>query len=187
MDAACEDCHLDVFATTTEPDHEAEGYATACADCHSSKAWRPATIDHAAFGFPLEGAHVRIRCSACHGEGAYDSLEPQCWSCHEEDYGAAVEPDHSALEFPTECQECHTAEAWAPGDVAMVYRDRVLDASSVFKDVFEEPPLLGRGVIVRADINSAIIQLTDTTLEVQVGDRVRKIGTIWDMAGESRR
>lgn len=111
---ACEGCHLDLFAATTDPDHQAAGYATACAECHTSRAWQPASIDHAAFGFPLEGAHARIRCSLCHQGGASGPLATDCWSCHEEDYRDAAEPDHAALEFATACQECHTNEAWTP-------------------------------------------------------------------------
>jgi hypothetical protein len=68
---------------------------------------------------------------------------------------------------------------WQSGDLAEVYRDRVYD-SDLFRDSLVEPPLLGRGVVVRADTTSAVVQIVDSVAEIQVGDRARKAGTIWD-------
>lgn len=68
---------------------------------------------------------------------------------------------------------------WQSGDLALVYRDRVYD-SALFRDSLVAPPLLGRAVVVRADASSAVMQIVDSVSEIQVGDRARKIGTVWD-------
>jgi hypothetical protein len=66
----CAACHADPhqgrFASGGER-AKAEG----CRACHGTRAFRPSTAGvtaHAAFGFPLEGAHRATACSACHKE-----------------------------------------------------------------------------------------------------------------------
>ena len=69
---------------------------------------------------------------------------------------------------------------WQEEDVALIYRDRVYANSDVFRGALDNPLALGRGIVVRADATSAIVQLTDSVEEIQLGDRARKIGTVWD-------
>jgi outer membrane protein OmpA-like peptidoglycan-associated protein len=71
-------------------------------------------------------------------------------------------------------------DSWQVGDVALVYRDRIYADSDLLRSALVEPPLLGRGVVVRADSSSAVVQLVDSVSEIQIGDRARKIGTVWD-------
>jgi len=71
-------------------------------------------------------------------------------------------------------------DSWQVGDVALVYRDRIYADSDLLRAALVEPPLLGRGVVVRADTASSVVQLVDSVAEIQVGDRARKIGTVWD-------
>lgn len=106
VDQACEACHLDQYSAARQPNHLEAGYATSCADCHTSQSWRPARVDHARLGFPLEGAHARAVCAACHSDGTLGPLPTDCWSCHELDAPA----DH----FGPRCADCHTTAAWQP-------------------------------------------------------------------------
>ncbi len=69
------------------------------------------------------------------------------------------------------------AGQWEMADMAMIYRDRVFADSDVFRRAMAEPLVLGRGVVVRVDANSAILQVTDSVKEMQIGDRVRKTGS----------
>lgn len=84
----CTACHRDPhrgqFAS-------AEG-GVDCLRCHTSERWQPAErFDHARdAAFPLEGAHARLECSACHREERdeidtwvhYRPLGQRCIDCH---------------------------------------------------------------------------------------------------------
>jgi len=72
--------------------------------------------------------------------------------------------------------------AWEFADVALIYRDRIYTESDVFRAALVVPPVLGRGVVVRADASSAVVQIVDSVAEIQVGDRFRKVGSAWDYA-----
>jgi hypothetical protein len=37
-----------------------------CESCHNSSKWRPSLFDHEKTGFPLQGGHENVACSACH-------------------------------------------------------------------------------------------------------------------------
>ncbi len=78
-----EDPHLGQFDTP-------EGQK-ACRDCHSMEGWSPSIFDHNHDSvFPLEGAHARAECSACHflepidGQEVvrYKPLPTACSGCH---------------------------------------------------------------------------------------------------------
>ena len=69
---------------------------------------------------------------------------------------------------------------WQVADVALIYRDRVYAESNVFRDAIAVPPVLGRGIVVRTDASSAALQIVDSVAEIQLGDRARKVGNIWD-------
>ncbi|MCP3962183.1 MAG: hypothetical protein GY719_30440 [bacterium] len=62
-----------------------------CRDCHSPEGWTPSLFDHGRDSvFPLEGAHARAACEACHPtetvEGRdvvlYKPLPTACSGCH---------------------------------------------------------------------------------------------------------
>jgi hypothetical protein len=66
----CIDCHRDPhagrFATGGERPHP-----RGCLGCHGMERFRPSAVDvaaHAAFAYPLEGAHRAVPCQACHAE-----------------------------------------------------------------------------------------------------------------------
>ena len=66
-----------------------------CADCHSEVDWKkPDRFDHARTRYPLDGAHRKVACAACHpsvpGPGGkpmrlYRPLGMTCRDCHEGD------------------------------------------------------------------------------------------------------
>ena len=53
----------------------------ACTTCHRVEGWSRISFDHAKTGFPLDGAHARASCSACHRQG-FTGLSRQCSACH---------------------------------------------------------------------------------------------------------
>ncbi len=59
---ACAECHADL--------HKGR-FTAGCASCHGDAAFRPAGVsvaEHAAYRFPLEGAHRAVPCVDCHRE-----------------------------------------------------------------------------------------------------------------------
>lgn len=75
--------------------------------------------------------------------------------------------------------------AWELGDVALLYRDRLYDVSNLLRDALLVPSIVGRGIVVYADPSSAVLQIVDSVVEVQVGDRARDIGHFWDFVNRA--
>jgi hypothetical protein len=108
-----------------------------CERCHRPEGWTPVRIseefDHAAYGFPLLGAHAAAECRACHETPEFSRAEPACVSCHLDVHRAELGGDcglchtprsfidrsamvraHSTTRFPlrgthrvTDCEDCH--------------------------------------------------------------------------------
>jgi hypothetical protein len=110
---ACLPCHQSNYNGATNPNHVAAGIPTTCEDCHTANGWTPSTFNHSTTGFVLDGAHATLQCSACH-QGTITGLNPNCVSCHQNDYNNAANPNHVAAGIPTTCQQCHTTTAWIP-------------------------------------------------------------------------
>lgn len=106
----CSSCHLADFQATTNPNHTTAGFSMRCEDCHSTMSWGGAGFLHNSF--PLTGAHQAADCAACHGSGQYAGLSHACSACHLDDYQATVNPDHAALGFPMNCEQCHATTTW---------------------------------------------------------------------------
>ncbi len=113
--AECGNCHLQTWQQTTNPPHEASGFSRRCEDCHdiTSPTWHSANFSHPA-SFPLSGGHAGVACARCHVGGVYAGTSTACFSCHQDDYAAATNPNHAAGRFPTTCQSCHTIAGWRP-------------------------------------------------------------------------
>jgi hypothetical protein len=113
----CFDCHKNNYTSTTSPNHVQSNYPTSCEECHkmNSFSWTGASINHSFF--PLEGGHA-IDCNQCHTSGTYSKIPSDCISCHQPDYASAKNPDHVALNFSTNCTDCHTSKypEWKPAD-----------------------------------------------------------------------
>jgi hypothetical protein len=109
----CVQCHQGDYNATTDPAHASAGFSTACVACHTTMAWHPAAFDHNTSAFPLTGAHAAVACTRCHTSG-YKGTPVQCYSCHQQDYTASVNPPHASQGFPTDCQPCHSTSVWRP-------------------------------------------------------------------------
>ena len=88
---ACSDCHLDEHAGQFA---KAAGGAE-CKRCHGEATWHIASFDHSKTRFPLDGAHAKATCKACHMSTTignrrtvrYRPLDTACKSCHATDPG----------------------------------------------------------------------------------------------------
>jgi hypothetical protein len=102
----CATCHLLDYQSAGR--HEGVK-PTTCGVCHSQDGWHPTHLEHA---FPLEGAHKKAKCFACHDgkPPVYEGTPRECVACHRDDYKRA--PKHD--KFPDTCAMCHSTEAWKP-------------------------------------------------------------------------
>ena len=110
----CASCHQSDYDATTNPNHAQAGFSTSCQTCHNTTDWESATFDHDTTGYSLVGAHAQADCSACHSSG-YSGTSTTCVSCHQADYNASTNPNHSQAGFPTDCQICHNTNDWESG------------------------------------------------------------------------
>ena len=111
----CYACHTANYNSAVNPNHITNNFSTDCQTCHSSNAWKPGTFDHNTTGFALTGAHATIsnECASCHN-GNYVSTPNTCYACHSANYNSAVNPNHVTNNFSTDCQTCHSSNAWNP-------------------------------------------------------------------------
>ncbi|HEU4990384.1 MAG TPA: hypothetical protein VFT41_11415 [Gemmatimonadaceae bacterium] len=80
---------------------------TACGLCHRPDAWTPVAISkdfhHAPGVFPLDGAHAKAPCTACHRSLDFSQASTACASCH---------TDVHQGEFGNQCARCHTTRSF---------------------------------------------------------------------------
>jgi hypothetical protein len=115
----CASCHLDEYQATTDPDHTALGFDRDCTACHATRTWTRIdsdNFDHGTTGFILSGAHRGLDCQQCHADDRFAGTTADCLSCHQEQFQIAIQPDHVAGGFPTQCQQCHTSQSWSPAN-----------------------------------------------------------------------
>jgi hypothetical protein len=111
----CIDCHRQNYMATTNPNHFQSGISEDCSGCHLITAfqWAGAGFNHNFF--PLVQGHSTLKCVDCHKTANYADAKPDCYSCHQQDFLAAKNPDHSATHFSTACQTCHSLNpGWKP-------------------------------------------------------------------------
>jgi hypothetical protein len=111
----CIDCHRQNYMATTNPNHTSAGFSEDCITCHpvTSFQWSGAGFNHGFF--PLVQGHSGLTCSQCHTTGNYADAKADCYSCHQADYLATTNPNHTASNFPTNCKSCHTLNpGWKP-------------------------------------------------------------------------
>ncbi len=113
----CFQCHEPDFNGTKNPDHVGGQFDHDCLTCHGEFQWKPATFDHGATNFPLEGAHVKKPCQGCHVNGDYKLTYTDCFQCHENDFISVQNPDHVSGSFSHTCTVCHSTLAWKPARV----------------------------------------------------------------------
>jgi hypothetical protein len=111
----CYSCHAAAFNQSTNPNHITSNFPNTCETCHSTTAWSPSTFDHTVT-YPLTGAHADIanNCGSCH-QGNYVNTPNTCAGCHLPNYNTTSNPNHAAINIPTDCSTCHTTNPnWAP-------------------------------------------------------------------------
>ncbi len=111
----CYDCHADDYNSSAAPNHIAAGFSFNCEECHSvtSSGWGGTTVDHNFF--PLVQGHAIANCFSCHTIGNnFQGLTQSCYSCHRSDYEGVQDPNHTAANFSTTCNDCHTIAGWSP-------------------------------------------------------------------------
>jgi len=104
----CSDCHADI--------HRRQMGAN-CEQCHSVKGWslitqRAKEHDNR---FPLVAGHAGLDCADCHKSeavGQFQGLSIQCYSCHQKTFQQTTSPNHVAVGFSTQCEDCHTINNW---------------------------------------------------------------------------
>jgi hypothetical protein len=115
----CNSCHsqdkfrsqsLDCVSCHADEDHDflsdhIELYGTTCVPCHDGKD-RMAGFDHVNF-YPLNGGHGELECVDCHADQEFAEHTRTCSGCHED-------PQVHLGLFGTDCQRCHTDQAWKP-------------------------------------------------------------------------
>ena len=94
LSSDCSSCHQSNFESTSEPDHEENGFPqNLCETCHSQDGWQPSIFSHTATSIG-------------------------CETCHMVQYTGTVDPPHSELSFPTDCSSCHSVDQWSPSSFA---------------------------------------------------------------------
>lgn len=113
----CVSCHNEDYASTQNPNHTTSGFSTDCVSCHSTNpGWMPATINHDFF--PLTLGHDIQDCAQCHTTPNYSDASPDCVACHNNDYAATQNPNHTTSGFSTDCVSCHTTNpGWTPATI----------------------------------------------------------------------
>ena len=114
---ACSACHQADYTATTNPKHTTPAFPSTCATCHTTVAWLGATINHDLTRFPLTGNHRAATCDQCHKNGQYTGTPMTCVSCHQAEFNATTNPNHTTAGFPTDCHACHTTTTHCTGAV----------------------------------------------------------------------
>jgi len=106
LPSVCVFCHLDDWLYAENPNHKQLDFHQDCEVCHGDDAisWTNSAYTHIS-AWPLQGAHTRLECIECHNKGR--NIPKDCVSCHISDYNATSSPEHSALGFPLNCEQCH--------------------------------------------------------------------------------
>ncbi len=95
---ACIDCHR-------EDDVHDGKLGTDCADCHESVRFKTTKFDHSKTKFPLNNAHAKAACFACHRNPTFKGAPGRCVDCH------ASDDVHRGSRGP-DCASCHGTVDW---------------------------------------------------------------------------
>jgi len=101
----CINCHQNEYNGTTDPPHQILSFSTDCLTCHNMNGWTPANFNHSFY--PISNHHNNVNCNQCHSQPNY---QPQCLSCHLQDFNQGHNPGHSTL-----CWDCHNTSNWGDG------------------------------------------------------------------------
>ena len=117
LSTTCSSCHQNRFTASTNPNHAQAGFNTTCNTCHSTVAWQPSRNWTHVSRFPLSGGHGGQTCNACHASGTYVGLNSACVSCHQSNYNATTNPNHTTAGYSTNCTQCHSTTTWQGASV----------------------------------------------------------------------
>lgn len=109
----CYSCHQRDYENVRDPDHRLNNYDQNCSVCHTTDDWQVTNFNHNLTRWPLQGAHNGVACARCH-TGQFRGTPTQCYSCHQDDYNNAQNPEHRNAGFPQECNSCHSLDGWRP-------------------------------------------------------------------------
>ena len=125
QDVSCKLCHPTLIFSRAEPecmschtDMHNQTVGFDCSRCHTPKSWIVSNITevHQLSRFPLLGAHNTADCYQCHPSASLLQFEPlgvECIDCHQADFAATTQPDHTLSGFSTDCSECHSINAFS--------------------------------------------------------------------------
>ncbi len=113
---SCLNCHEHNKNDMDDKHRSINGYvynSPACLSCHPNGDGDNA-FNHDLTSFKLTGAHTNIECAACHQSG-FQNTPIECFGCHQNNFNQAINPNHIDLNFPTNCETCHTTNSgWKP-------------------------------------------------------------------------
>ena len=113
----CRSCHAsarykdakrDCFACHARDDVHKRRLGPQCETCHNSRDWKAWDFSHERrTRFPLDGAHRRLACYACHQRPTEraPTLAASCASCH------AADDVHDGS-FGRQCERCHVSSSF---------------------------------------------------------------------------
>lgn len=118
----CADCH--------KKDPHQGRFGQACQSCHGPEDWRQLhgsakeKVFHEKTRYPLRGAHVLVKCDACHLPApgrkavyrglAFDRCTDCHWDAHLGQIGVAAAPAGKLAPGAKTCDRCHGVEGWVP-------------------------------------------------------------------------
>ncbi|MBL6964637.1 MAG: cytochrome C [Bacteroidetes bacterium] len=107
----CYDCHTDYH----KKQFVKNGIPPDCNECHTVNGFSESnyTVEKHAFSvFPLEGAHLKTSCSACHKKGtnwSFKYIGNKCKDCHDNIHKNLISEKY----YPDEnCKKCHSNNDW---------------------------------------------------------------------------
>ncbi|NWF88129.1 MAG: hypothetical protein HXY50_01570 [Ignavibacteriaceae bacterium] len=118
VSTSCVSCHQSNYNSTANPNHIVLSLPTDCQACHTTNpGWKPASFPIHDNFYQLIGAHAAIanNCNSCHN-GNYNNTPNSCYGCHTNTYNSTINPPHASSGFNTECQTCHSQNAWKPAN-----------------------------------------------------------------------
>ena len=112
----CSDCHTNDYNNSTNPNHSVLAISNNCESCHSTNSnWEPASFSVHNDFYIIQGAHTSIAndCATCHNTN-YNNTPNECYGCHQSNYNSTTDPAHQTSGFGTDCEDCHSQNAWEP-------------------------------------------------------------------------
>jgi len=103
----CVDCHGKQNASFMT--QHIQKYGNDCKSCHDGSG-NLKNFDHSKTTFALDGKHATTECAKCHVNNKFKGTPKTCVSCH-------ADPKVHAGLFGTQCDSCHTTQAWIPAQL----------------------------------------------------------------------